>query len=224
MTAAAKRIIEPKVNRVLSFFIVSLFISIQLEAQKKFSLEIHAGVLQPVGKDITKTYQSVQPFAVEYYSRHKFDHPYISILPNLNYLVNTNILFGLQSGLYAHFEERYSGYRLPVSVTVPLMATGRITLAKIKSGNMGIHLAGGKNFFHLRTFPYDAKNGWIIDASVFYQLKGKGIFKLGVEKQLDKGYFYYISDHPWLKDETYRYTLNRLAIKHSYGFVIKQFN
>ena len=88
---------------------------------------------------------------------------------------------------------------------------------------MGIHLAAGKNFFQMRTYPDQTKNGWIFDASVYYQLKGKSIFKLGVEKQLDNGYHYYKSDYPWMKDETYRYTLNRLAVKLSYGFAVKQF-
>jgi hypothetical protein len=224
MTTAMKRFIEPKVIRFLLLSIVSLFFSIQLQAQKKFSLELNVCALQPTGKDITKTHQLMQPWWwVHYNSRHKFDHPYISILPNLNYSVNSNVLIGLQSGVYAHFDERYSGYRSPLFVTVPLMASGRVTLAKMESGKMGIHLAGGRNFFHMRTFPFDAKNGWIFDASVFYQLKGKGIFKLGVEKQLDNGYYYYKSDNAWMKDETFRYTLNRLAIKLSYGFVIKQF-
>ena len=136
MKTTKGRFVQRKLNRLLVISVL-LVSSIQLQAQKKFSLEVNVGVLQPVGKDITKLYKSDQPFTLEYFSKLKFDHPYISILPNLNYLVNANVLIGLQSGIYAHFNEQFSGYRLPVFVTVPLMATGRVNLLKKQSRQYG---------------------------------------------------------------------------------------
>jgi len=146
-----RRSIDRKVNCFLLIFIVSLSLSIELQAQNRFSLEINLGLLQPVGKDLVKTYKSVQPLTVEYFSRKKFEHPYISILPNLKYLVNANVVIGLQSGIYAHFDEHYSGYIYPLFVTVPLMVSARVNIVKNRSGNIGINLAGGKNFFQMRT-------------------------------------------------------------------------
>ncbi len=64
------------------------------------------------------------------------------------------------------------------------------------------------------------KNGWIYNASAFYSTK-KSIFKLGIEQQVDNAFYYYISDRPYLKDETFRYKLTRSAVTISYGYILK---
>jgi hypothetical protein len=202
--------------------LICLLVAGHLHAQKKFSLEINVGALHSVGKDISKTYHSTQPLSIQYLSRAKFEHTYFNLLPNLTYAVKPGILLGFQSGIYAHFNERYGGARKPVSVAVPLLATGRFDITDIKSSKLGISLAGGKNYFSTDTYPYDLKNGWLFNASVFYLLNQKSIFKLGVEQQIDNGYVYSAAD-AFLKEETFKYHLNRVSIALSYGWIIKKF-
>ena len=83
-------------------------------------------------------------------------------------------------------------------------------------------MAGGKNFFSMGTFPYDTKNGWIFNSAVFI-LNNKRIIKMGVEKQIDNGIFYYVSNDPSAKDEIFKNKLNRVSISLSYGLIISQF-
>lgn len=192
--------------------------------KKRLSLEINIGALQSVGKDILKTYQSnIQPLTIEYFSRKRFERIYFNLLPNLTYAVNNRVSLGVQSGIYAHFYERYSGYTKPIFVTVPLMATARINITNIKSNKLGISMAGGKNFFNVDTYPYNLKNGWLLNTSFFYLINQKSIIKLGVDKQIDNGYVYHTPSNEFGKNETFKHNLNRVSIMLSYAIVIKQF-
>src|SRR5687768_11645561 len=91
-----------KMYSVLSI-IMSLLVFNNLSAQKKLSLEVNTGVYQSIGEDQLRIYETGGPLTVEYYSRKKFSHPYLSVLPNLNYAINSKISVGLQSGIYGHF-------------------------------------------------------------------------------------------------------------------------
>lgn len=203
--------------------IASLFLSTHLHAQTRLSLEINAGVLHSFGRDIIKTYRSnTQPFGISPFTRKKFEQPYFNLLPNLNYAVNPNLSLGLQTGIYAHFYERYFGQRIPITVTVPLMATFRCNLMNIKSNTVGINVAGGKNFFRIDADIDQLKNGWVFNASLFYLLNKKSMIKLGVEQEVDNAYVYFIGEYPYTKDETFKYHLNRVSASLSYCFVIEK--
>lgn len=208
----------------ISCFVAFLFLILLLptncDAQTKWSLAVNLGVFQPVGKDVVKLYTSTQqPISTTYYTRHKFDHPYIGILPNLSYSVTSALSFGIQTGIYGHVDERNSAYRKRFFVTVPIMGTSKINLAAIKKNSLGLHIAAGQNFFHYNSFPFDVQNGWIYNASAFCSTR-KSIFKLGIEQQVDNAFFYYVSDNQFTKDERFRYQLTRSAVTISYGYII----
>jgi len=204
-----------------AFLFLTLLLPNNCDAQTKWGLAVNLGVFQPVGKDVEKLYTSAQqPISATYYTRHKFDHPYIGILSNLSYSVTSALSFGIQTGIYSHIDERNSGYRKRFFVTVPVMGTSKINLAAIKKNILGMHLAAGRNFFHYNSFPYDVQNGWIYNASVFCSTK-KSIFKLGIEHRVDDASYYYVSNNQFTKDETFRYKLNRSAFTISYGYIIK---
>lgn len=205
----------------VTLFFLILLLPTNCDTQTKWSLDVNLGVFQPVGKDVAKLYTSVQqPLRVTYYTREKFDHPYIGILPNLSYSVTSALSFGIQSGIHGHIDERYSGYGNSFFVTVPVLGTGKINLAAIKKNKVGLHIAVGRNFFHYNSFPFDVQNGWIYNASAFYSTK-KSIFKLGVEQQVDNAFYYYVSDNQFTKDESFRFKLTRSAFTISYGYIIK---
>jgi hypothetical protein len=204
----------------VALFFLILLLPTNCDAQTKWNLAVNLGVFQPVGKDVVKLYTSTQqPISIIYNTRHKFDHPYIGILPNLSYSVSSVLSFGIQTGIYGHIDERNSGYRKRFFVTVPVMGTSKINLAAIKKNSLGLHIAAGRNFFHYNSFPYDVQNGWIYNASAFYSTK-KGIFKFGIEQQVDNAFVYYVSDNQFTKDETFRYKLTHSAITISYGYIV----
>jgi hypothetical protein len=198
---------------------LSLMLPFTSNAQRKWSVDLNVGLLQPIGKDATSLYFLTPSISVEYYTNKKFNHPYFAFLPNLHYALTSKLSFGVQSGIYTHFNEHFSGYRKPILVTVPILATGRAILTKIKKNNFGINVAAGKNFFSMDTYPYDIKNGWLYNGSFFYQT-GKGIVKLGIERQVDKGYFFYTSDNQIAKDQTIQKNLRRTAVSITYGYTI----
>lgn len=215
------------VDKMGSSFVIILFLLLvtfeDLKAQKKFSFEMNIGLLHSVGKDEYKIYQSKQPLSIQYASKKKYDNPYLSFLPNVMYVVRKNLVLGLQTGIYAHFKEQYSGYDIPVMVTVPLLLTGRLNIPNVKENKLGISVSGGKNFFNMKTYPYNVKNGWLVNGSIFFLIKQNNFFKLGIEKQVDNGYVYYTSTSPFTKDEMFKYNFRRTAVMVSYGFKLKSF-
>ncbi len=146
---------------LLVAIVIFLLLPTNCDAQRKWSLYVNLSVFQPVGKDVVKLYTSAQQPSISagYYTRHKFDHPYMGILPNLSYSVTSALSFGIQSGIHIHFNEHYSGYRNPFFVTVPVMATGKMNIAGIKRNKIGLSIAAGRNFFHMNSFPFDLKKG-----------------------------------------------------------------
>ncbi len=212
----------PKNYTRLSILIALIFFVTDLNAQKKISLDVNVGTLHSVGKDVLKRYNSnVNPLQIEYFSRKKYEKIYFNTLLNLNYFVNRNISLGLESGIYLHFSERYFGITKRTSVSVPLLATFRMNLINIKTDQLGINIAGGKNFFNIDAGYDKIKNGTIINASAFYLINKKNIIKLGIEKNVDNGTIYFIAQTPSFKNETFTYHLNRLSIILSYGFIFK---
>jgi hypothetical protein len=96
----------------------------------------------------------------------------------------------------------------------------RINLLKRQSNNTGgIDAAGGRNFFHMGSYPLDRKNGWLYSASAFYTFKKRYIVKVGIEKQLDNSIYYYTSPVPTPHTESFNYNLDRLALSLSCGFI-----
>ena len=84
--------------------------------------------------------------------------------------MNVKIAFGLQTGIYVHFLERYFSNLQRTTVSIPLMATFRYNVMDIKMNQLGINLAGGMNFFDINISEshYRIKNGTLFNASVFY--------------------------------------------------------
>lgn len=204
---------------LLSFFAI---IATNLKAQKKISLDINFTGLRSIGYDITKIRQSnMQPLTVYYFSRKKFEQPYFNILGNLAYAVNPNILMGLQTGIYAHFSERYFGFTKSLTVSVPVMITGRVNVMKINSRQIGINFTAGKNFFDIHAGEMELKNGLLFNESVFCIIKKSRILKLGIEQEVDNEYFYFTADNPLKKNETFEFHLNRLSLVLSYGIIFK---
>lgn len=201
--------------------LIGIFLSLSSYAQKRISLACNIGLFEPIGKDDTKIYYSDQPLTVEYYSRKKFSHPYIGILPNANYAISSSVFVGFQSGVYLHFNEEYSGDKKHLLVSIPILATGSINLFNIKSNHVGVSLAAGRNFFHMDTSPYDIKNGWLFNISAKYTINKKNIFKLGIEQQVDHGFYYFNSNSPFTHDETIKHSLVRTALALTYGILLK---
>ena len=204
----------------LKFFIILIFSSFNLSAQKKLSFELSGSVLQSVGKDISTVYNShVNPiFSVYYLSRSRFKHPYFNILGHVAYSISSKIDVGLQTGAYIHYLEKYFSPVERTTLSIPVMATFNYKLIDINSKPFGIELAAGKIFYNIDGFPFKVKNGSLYNLSAFYTFTKKSAIKLGVEKQVDNVSVYLISDIPEYPNETYKYHLNRLSLMLSYSF------
>lgn len=200
---------------------ILLSLTIQLNAQKKLSFDLNAGILESVGKDISKIYHSeTNPlFSLQYLSRRKFKHPYFNVLGHVNYSLSQRIGVGLQSGFYLHYLENYFSNVKRTALSIPVMATFTDNLVDINSHQAGIEVAGGTVFYNIDEFQFGIKNAVIYNASVFYTITKKSTIKLGVEKQIDHAWSYFPGDD-WgsdYKNETYKYHLNRLALALSYS-------
>lgn len=201
------------------YLMISIFISLNLSAQKKISFDLNVSVLQSASEDVLKTFVSDKnPLTIQYYSRKKFKHPYFNLLGNINYHVNQKIAFGIASGFYLHYLEKYFSNIERTTISFPLMATFRYKLIDIKVNQLGIDLAAGNNFFYIDEGVEKIKNGTILNASVFYIIHKRNIIKIGVEKEIDNVSFYFIADGQGYQNETFKYHVNRLSVKLSYGF------
>lgn len=204
------------------FLPVLMFTSLHLCAQKKLSFDLSAAVLQSVGKDVSTTYTShVNPLLTIYYSsRSKFKHPYFNVLGHISYPVSSKVGVGLQSGFYLHYREKYFSNIERTSLSIPVMATFSYKFFDINSSQLGINVAGGKNFYNIGDNQSKVKNGALYNASVFFNINKKSLIKFGVEKQIDNVSLYFIGDQPGYQNETYKYHLNRLSLILSYGLRI----
>lgn len=72
---------------------ILISVSIPLNAQKKLSFDLNAGIRKSVGKDISKVYHSdVNPLLrLHHLSRMKFKHPYFNVLGHVNYSLSQRI-------------------------------------------------------------------------------------------------------------------------------------
>lgn len=195
-------------------------VTIQLSAQKKLSFDLNAGILESVGKDISKIYRSeTNSLFLQYLSRMKFKHPYFNVFGRVNYSLNRRFEVGLQSGLYLHYLENYFSNAKRTTLSIPIMATFTYNLFDINSHQAGIEVAGGPIFYNIDEFQFGIKNGVIFNASTFYTITKKSTINLGVEKQIDHAWSYFPGDD-WgrgYKHETCKYHLTRLALALSYG-------
>ncbi len=202
---------------ILTFFMILVN---GINAQKKLHLDINLGVLNSIGKNEMRTYNStINPLQVDYYSQKKYKHSYINLQFHLKYPMSKKVSFGVQSGLYMHFSERYFNTTEHTSISIPLLATIDLTAKHFKTSLVGVSIAGGKNFFKIDDDEEVTKNGSLMNASIFYRFK-RNILKFGVEKQIDNVSFYYTAPNILRKNEKFSYHLHRLAILFSYGFTI----
>lgn len=206
---------------LLIIFICLLFLK-GLTAQKLY-LDGNFAILRSIGKDVVKTYNSrIQPLEVGYFSRKKFEQPYFNLLGNLAYAISPNILLGLQSGVYAHFSERYFGYTESLTISIPVMGTLSINIIKIKLKQLGLNVTGGKNFFDFKEETSELKNGSLFNESIFYLLNKKNILKIGIEEEVNNNeYVYFTARNPLSRNETFKFHLNRLSVVLSYGLILK---
>lgn len=200
----------------LIFIIVILFFQNKIIAQKKLYIDVNLGVLHSIGSDITKSRKSdIQPLTVYYYSRKRFEQPYINILGNFIYPITYNILLGLQTGIYSHFNEHYFGITKSMTVSIPIMATFRANVLKANSKTIGINLSAGKTFFDIKSGIMELKNGVLFNESIFL-VKKKSIWKLGLDQEIQNEFLYFTADNPQSKSETFVFHLNRLSVVLSY--------
>jgi hypothetical protein len=196
-----------------------IFASVNLRAQKKLSFDLSAAVLQSVGKDISKTYNSnVNPLTLQHFSRKQFKHPYFNILGHVSYSLNKRVSVGVESGLYMHYLEKYFSNIQRTSLSIPIMGTVCYKLFKIKEDEVGISAVAGKVFYNIDDIQFKIKNGALYNASAFYDINKKSTIKLGVEKQVDNVWFYFTADEQGYQNETYKYHLNRLSLILAYSF------
>ena len=204
-------------------FTLSFCITLSLNAQKKVSFDLNAGVLKSVGKDLFKNYNSsVNPLILTYYSRKKFKHPYFNLLSHIQYQLTTRFAVGLESGIYFHYWEKYFSDAERTTISIPVMVTLNHKIFDINSRPIGIELSVGGIFFNINDVQFRTRNGMLYNASAYYRINKKSILKLGAEKEVDKVWFYFQGDEPPYKNETYKYNLNRLSVLFSYRYILSK--
>jgi hypothetical protein len=205
---------------VVLFFLIFLLPS-NCDAQKKWSLDINVGILQPVGKDVEVVANPVGSTYISYYSKKKYTNLYYGFLPNLNYYLSSRLALGVQSGIYLHPKETYTGYK-PLQISVPLIATARYRLAKFKSTIYGALFGVGRTFFQSGDVPFYIKNGWLFNVAAYAILKNKHVFKVGFDKEINDGFIYYSSgsNDPSNLDAILKHKITRNALFISYGITI----
>ncbi|MGV3767035.1 MAG: hypothetical protein ACO1NW_12965 [Chitinophagaceae bacterium] len=193
-----------------------------ITAQKKV-LGIEIGAHKSIGTNIQgRHYFNTQNMTYIYLSRAKFQNIYYSILPSLSFKVpNTFFFVGIQSGVQAHFNEKFLGYEKPIFVSVPLMATVKMEIARIKSNYVGANISGGWHFFNTGTYPVRQKNGELFNASAYYQIKERCSFKIGIQKQIDNSTIISPATNTNEQDEFFHYNLKRLSLFIAYAKILK---
>jgi hypothetical protein len=199
-----------------------LIVPINISAQKKISVNVNLGIRNSIGKDLLKTYVSNSNSAsVEYFSRKKYEHPYCNIITDVSYIIAPKLNIGLQTGLYLHFSEIYSSIAKRTTISTPLQLTGRYSIWDFKKKSIGIDLLIGMIFFEINERNIEKyKNGKLCSASFFF-LMNKGIMKIGFEKEIDYVTIYFKELSPYFTNETFKYSIKRLSLSLSYGFLIK---
>lgn len=181
------------------------------------------GALKSVGKDLFKNYNSsVNPLSGEYYSRKKFDHPYFNLLGHIQYQLTPQFAIGLESGIYFHYWETYFSDAERTTISIPVMITLNHKIFDIKTNPFGIEISAGGIFFNVDDVQFITRNGMLYNASAYYRISKKSLLKLGVEKEVDKVWFYFQSDEPGHQNETYKYNLNRLSVLFSYRYILSK--
>ncbi len=192
-------------------------------AQSKLSADVSFGIRQSFSNDILKMY-STEPsnVTIEYYSRRKYRFPYFNLLSNVSYGINKRIALGIQSGIYVHYQEKYSTGIKRTTITLPLQLTARFSMLNYKDNVIGFNVAAGILFFRLDEFIDTYNNSSLVNTSVFCKTKNGSILKIGMEKQADFVTVNLKNLSQYSPEETFKHPIKRLAFAISYGIVIKK--
>ena len=192
-------------------------------AQKKLLIDLTAGILTPIGNNELKTFASgINPFTTQYYHRKRLQHPSINISSGIAYPFSKKLSIGIKSGVYLRFKETYTTYEQRTSVFIPLQLTAQYSLFTINNKWLAINIAAGILFFNFNDFE-NYHNSLLYNASVSYPIGRKNRIYIGIEKEADR-----VSldvnkfNETLLKNETFKYNLNRLFFHISYTFKIRE--
>ena len=206
----------------LSLFILLLFSFSSVTAQNKLFFQFDVSVLNSIGSNKRQTVSSpTQNFSIVYFSPKKYSHPYLNLLTSLNYDVNKNISAGIQSGLYFIFKEQYWSTPDVTTISVPVFATLKFSLFKIRNNSAGLDLKIGTRL--LPTFTDEdgkVKNGLLYGGSFFYTINGRNTLKVGLEKETQHYFYNFTSNDIGYHNEVLEFPVQRISAMLSYGILL----
>lgn len=203
------------------FLILTVFVSLRVDAQQKITYEVDASVLKSIGKDIPAYHQSTTnpTLTYAYYSRLKYEKTYFNLLAHIQYNLTSSFSAGIESGIYFHLEEKYFSDIPENSVYVSMRVTLSDKIVDIKSKPLCIQFAAGPLFFHMQNKYVKLNNGTIYSAKICYDLKEKRGLSIGIEKEIDNTTFYFYPLTSGYKTESYHFKLKRLSLSISYRYI-----
>jgi hypothetical protein len=198
-----------------------LLISISVRAQKKVDIYLNFKMYKSIGRNNLKNYKSKDSIlSYDYYSKKKFDHPYISISSALSYPIFKKLKVSMETGIYIHFSELYVSFPPKSRILIPLQASVSYQLLELKKKSFGLSSSIGFVFFDINELIERYKNGSLYSFSLFYSIRKKVNLSVGIEKQIDNVSLYVDRINPYSKNEIYNYSINRLSCFISYGVCI----
>lgn len=203
------------------FLILTVFVSLRVDAQQKITYEVDASVLKSIGKDIPAYHQSTTnpTLTYAYYSRLKYEKTYFNFLARIQYNLTSSFSAGIESGIYFHLEEKYFSDIQENSVYVPIRIMLRHKIVDVKSKPLRIQFAAGPVFFHIQNKYTKLNSGKACNVNICYDLKEKRGLSIGIEKEIDNTTFYFYPLTAGYKAESYYFKLKRFSVSISYRYI-----
>jgi len=192
-------------------------------AQKRILVDFKLSLLNSIGSDASKDYESeINPYSFGYYTKKKLKHPSINLIAGLAYPFSKKLSVGIQSGFYLRFKEEYYTLVQRTSMMPTLQLTAKYKLFTIDDRWLGVNVAAGMLFFDF-TDVLRFHNSILYNACLSYQLTSKSSIQIGIENEADR-----VSidlkkfNQNLFKSDVLKYNINRLFFNASYSFVISK--
>jgi hypothetical protein len=200
--------------------IIIFFTNIKLYAQNKISFGLEVSALKSIGKNIPAIHRSPASLVTYHYnSREKFLNPYFNFLAHIQYNFTSKFAVGLESGIYYHYAENFNNTQNQSLIAIPVGLTLNHKLFNLNSKPFGVEVAAGGLFFNINSnWQIKLKNALIYNTVFFYKISDKHSIRLGLEKEVDRVWFYYKSLDPSFPNDTYKTIINRFSILLSYRY------
>lgn len=190
--------------------------SFSARAQVKMVFDVNAGINKSIGSNLLKT-QTISGNDIPYFSRRRYKHPQGTITGSALFQINKDFFIGLRSGIYIYILEDYATIAQRTTLSVPLLLTSRLNLFNINKNSAGIDLGAGINYFHIDDIIEKYGTGTLLNGSIFYLVKEKYLFKIGLEQQTDNVQFDLHIGNPSSSIRFFNYKIKRLSLCLTFG-------